>query len=336
MDPPNIHPGKKRKQPSIIIDDEITRLRGLLHQWLKPSQLHTPYYRRRMEEIVHDDAHELHDMLQAASIEQIMTREQLALQISFAETRETPGLLVHGSNEVRFLRSLKLFGVEQTRILRNNPTMAGSRTFLIALHQLMDRKRKHARLKNIHEHYTKRKRFGPSCQTYHSRQGVVARASPMKYPFTTGELRVLEANEVLEGHVPFEVYEGFITETVCSKGLAPNLASYVLQQALTLKMLTMGIRPGLLPWDLPELLQITRIQELPYASIAFVPLDFFGTTEAACTHFAVCTFLVADRVYQNVSLEISLLLQTPMYSQQTHTAFLEMVYTPRPCAIDAI
>jgi hypothetical protein len=298
---------------------EDRRLLKLLKGWMQPFALQKRYYRERIADVVDDDMHDLYQIIEAVSLEDIMTREQMALQLSFDELKDTRGLVEDETGRMKIERAM----LGRSCILQTHTDVTTSRNFLVALSELRSRRRKRDQTRSIDDKFDQSAMFADMSA---KPLRFVERVSPMEYPFSPAEIKLLETNEVIDGHISYQFYEQFITDMVCSQGLAPHLASHTLQQALTLKMLCTGMYPDLLPWTFPTLTEIVRVEEALYLSIPFVPLCFFGQIDvSSTTHFAVCNFLVAGELYQDVTLEMALLLQTPPYRDMAHAAFQDII-----------
>lgn len=317
------------------LQSEDQRIAGLLDEWTHPSLLQKHYYRKRAKEILHE-THDLNWLLHASTLQEVLAAEKLALRISFAETQPVRGLIDDPDSERQFLRILSTTEEERQATLDKFREAIGSRTYQIALHELMSRKRKREKTKQIQSNYESKQTPPKRTKLSPTAKGVVQRSSIMEYPFTQKEMRLLEANEVVEGKISHQVYETILLDTARSKGEDARLLTHVMQQALTLKMLTQKKDPGASTWEFPPLVQITRVEKLPYLSVPLVSLDFFGNTNNSSTYFGFCNILVDNELYEDVILEMALLLQTQPYTALAKEAFEACVHQPTLRKIMAI
>jgi hypothetical protein len=314
-----------------FIQSENTRLLNLLQEWERPTLLHKLYYRKRIHDVL-EEHHDLSDMFHVSQLQDILHAEKVSLHISFAEMKVTTHLVDHTETNNRIMQMLSSTLAERTQFLQDHLTDVGSRNFHIAIHELMSRKRKRERTQMLEREDIKYEN-----KKVKTTSGiVVSRMEPMRFPFSPDELKLLETNEIIEGQIRFSFYENFITDLVLSQAQDPKLLIHTLQQALTLKMITRNQHPTLFPWDFPTLAEITKVEEIPFLAIPFVPLDFFGDPENPRTYFAKCNILIDNNLFEGVQLEMALVLQTHEYHEQARQAFNSMIHQPRISQIKSV
>jgi hypothetical protein len=301
---------------------------NLLQEWERPTLLQKLYYRKRIHDVL-EEHHDLFDMVHVLRLQDILDAEKVSLHISFSEMKETTHLVDHTETNTRIMHMLSSTLAERTKFLQDHLTEVGSRNFHIAIHELMSRKRKRERTQMFERKDMKYEQQNVNVYNNTSSGIVVSRMEPMRFPFSPDELKFLETNEIIEGQIRFSFYEKFITDLVLSQAQDPKLLIHTLQQALTLKMITRNQHPTLFPWDFPTLAEITKVEEIPFLAIPFVPLDFFGDPENPRTYFAKCNILIHHNLYEGVQLEMALVLQTPEYHEQAKQAFSSMIHYPR-------
>jgi len=318
-----------------FIQSENARLHNLQLEWEKPSLLYKLYYRKRVNDIL-EEHHDLSEMLHIERLQDILQAEKLSLEISFAEMKITKHLVDHIETDNRIIHILSSRLVERTQFLEDHVVEVGSRNFHIAMHELMSRNRKRERTQIFSDREDKRNFLEKKRKIQPMTDGIVFRAEPMQFPFSLEELKLLETNEIIEGQIRFSFYENFITDLVVSRAQDPKLLLYTLQQALTLKMLTRSKYPELYPWTFPTLTEITKVEEIPFLAIPFVPVDFFGEPYNPRAYFAFCNVLIDEQLFEGVQLEMALVMQTTEYRIQAKQAFNNMIHQPRISQIKSV
>ena len=190
-------------------------------------------------------------------------------------------------------------------------TAPGSEYFHVALSSLARRSRKRKAIARIED------RFSDSRTKSVSRPGAypgcVRMSKRIPYPLSSTDLCVLNANEEETVGIQACVYERYIRTTLSSRGKSPRLLAPVLQQAITLKMLSAES----FPWKLPPITELKGSpQKRKYSSVPFMPLGFYGKEPEGTTYFCACTVGIGNSEYPGVLLELPLLLNTEEYRRK--------------------
>jgi hypothetical protein len=288
-------------------------------------------FRQRVQALL-GGFHALYNIRELPTLEAIITYDMIARQISFSELQPREMKLL--DDPLRYQEAIHI--LEKTKFQRREfltqfPDKVGSPHVHITLHHLRTRHQKRQRVATINARFENVTEADPIVE-----QKQIQRL-PFKdipFPFTEEELKLLEANEIVEGPVPFTIYEDYLYRMVQSKGNDHAQLKYVLQQALTAKMLLQTRRRHAcvyFPWVFPTLLSITQVGYINYGSIPFVPVDFYGSYTTPLSLFATCVFEVDDRIHEDIKLEFVLLIKTSCFAELAQEALREFLLT-RPVA----
>ena len=111
-----------------------------------------------------------------------------------------------------------------------------------------------------------------------------------------------------------DVFKKYIRRAVETHGRAPELMIPIIQEVITLLcLLQFRNNNPLKQYSFPPLQEITTIKQRTFASFLFAPIYFWGSTTQEQEYFAACTFEINDIVYENVWIELPILLQTCTY-----------------------
>jgi len=215
----------------------------------------------------------------------------------------------------------------------------GSLFVLQCLNAVTTRKRKRATVADILDRLKNQEdERGKDQGTLEVAPGVFKKIGLPKFPFTPEEQEILSHASVNPSNAEDAVYDRYLDQAIATEGAASTLMAPVLEQCLTAMLLlehTTASRNPVVHFAFPELITITDVQSRDLDTFPFVPIDFWGNRKAQKASFACCQFEL-DTIYENVWIELPLLLHHQAYAEQAVEAFREFVIKATHAFIDDI
>jgi hypothetical protein len=154
--------------------------------------------------------------------------------------------------------------------------------------------------------------------------GVYAPKFKPVYPFTDEEEKILKTTSNIQKPSMHERYL-----SIAQKSRGSNLCLYtpILQEIIT-SMLILQFRIYNNPireLNLPTLVEISDVGNRKLNNFPFVSAGFWGSQNNDELLFACCTFEIDKQFYENVWIELSLLVITPVYTTVAKATYFDIV-----------
>lgn len=157
--------------------------------------------------------------------------------------------------------------------------------------------------------------------------GLMERVTPPEFPFSDMDLKIPLVDLEYREHNHVDTYRKFAVTAVETRGREMQLQVPFIAHYLTAALLQVKYHH-----PLPTLVTVNRLARQKIADMAFAdvtPSGYWGNiTPNQKRWFASCQFRVGHIVFEDVWIELSLLVQSPVYRKQAYEATMRHVWEP--------
>lgn len=311
---------------SAYVSNRHNEFRRILDNWYNKNTLRRKFHIDRCELFTQGFGGDFVPVHRHATLNSLLAEQQLYLQFSVEHYREQYNL------DINLIPSSHHFITKEDPPIIIN-TIFGSRFLITAIDTVLDRRRVKQQKSKILQLLYNEELTHLSSQNNMIKEvsrGVFRAVTDPIFPFSLSDNKA----SMIVNPVGVDECQKYIETAFRSNGLDQSLLIPALEQAL---MTVLMVRPRMesMRFPLPELTDITQVKLRRFDEFVFHTSECWGDVTTDSDYFAECEFYITINkegiFFQNVWIQMSLLIQCTEYTRAANKAFNNMIINPE-CA----